>query len=103
MLAVIRTGGKQYKVKEGDIVSVEKLPLDEGAQVELSEVLMIENNGKTKVGTPVVDGAVVTATILKQKKQKTVYVFKKNRRKHYRRKNGHRQIVSILKIESIKG
>ncbi|MBE6446900.1 MAG: 50S ribosomal protein L21 [Alphaproteobacteria bacterium] len=102
MLAVVRTGGKQYKVKEGDVISVEKL-LDEGAKVELSDVLMIDNDGKVKVGTPNVEGAMVTASILKQKKQKTVYVFKKHRRKNYRRKNGHRQVVSILKIEAIKG
>ncbi len=103
MLAVVKIGGKQYKVKAGDIISVEKLPLEEGAKTELSQVLMIEDNGNVKVGTPNVEGALVTASLLKQKKRDTIYIFKKSRRKNYRRKNGHRQIVSILKIENIKG
>ncbi len=103
MFAVFKTGGKQYKVKEGDIISVEKLPLEEGAKVEFSEILVLENNNSVKVGTPTISGASITATLLKQKKQATIYVFKKSRRKNYRRKNGHRQVVSILKIESIKG
>jgi large subunit ribosomal protein L21 len=102
MLAVIRTGGQQYKVKEGDFVSVEKLPYDVGANVEISDVLMIEDDGKVELGTPVVAGAMVTASVAEQKRRKTVLVFKKSRRKNYRRKNGHRQPVTILKIESIK-
>lgn len=103
MLAIIKTGGKQYKVKEGDLVSVEKLPYEVGAKVEIKEVSMIDNNGEVKVGTPVIAGAVVSASVAEQKRMKTVIVFKKSRRKNYRRKNGHRQPVTVLKIENIKG
>ncbi len=103
MLAVIKTGGKQYKVKEGDFISVEKLSLDPGAKVEITDVLMVENDGSTKVGTPNVENASVSASVIEHKKRKTVLIFKKSRRKNYRRKNGHRQIMTILKIDSIKG
>jgi large subunit ribosomal protein L21 len=102
MLAVMRTGGQQYKVREGDYISVEKLPYEIGASVEISDVLMIEDDGKVQLGTPVVSGAVVTASVADQKKRKTILVFKKSRRKNYRRKNGHRQPVTVLKIEAIK-
>lgn len=102
MLAVIKTGGKQYKVNEGTIVSVEKLPEEVGAKINITDVLMIENDGKTVIGTPFIDGAVVTATVIEQKRNKKVLIFKKSRRKNYRRKNGHRQPVTILKIEEIK-
>ncbi|MDR1333875.1 MAG: 50S ribosomal protein L21 [Holosporaceae bacterium] len=101
MLAVIRTGGQQYKVKEGDFLSVEKLPNEIGACVEISDVLLIENDGKVEVGNPIVAGALVKASVADQKKRKTVLIFKKRRRKNYRRKNGHRQPVTVLKIESI--
>ncbi len=103
MLAVIKTGGKQYKVKEGDFISVEKLSLDADAKLEITDVLMIEDNGEVKVGTPYVENASVLASVVEHKKSKTVMVFKKSRRKNYRRKNGHRQIKTILKIDSIKG
>ncbi len=103
MLAVIKTGGKQYKVKEGDFISVEKLALDLGAKLEITDVLMIENGGDVKVGTPYVGNASVSASVIEHRKHKTVFVFKKSRRKNYRRKNGHRQISTILKIDSIKG
>ena len=102
MLAVIKTGGKQYKVNEGSFVSVEKLPDEVGSTVKITDVLMVEDNGNIKVGTPLVNGAVVTATVVEHKKMKTVLVFKKSRRKNYRRKNGHRQIMTILKIDNIK-
>jgi large subunit ribosomal protein L21 len=102
MLAVIRTGGQQYKVREGDFVSVEKLPQEIGASLEISDVLMIDCDGDIKLGTPVVPGAVVAASVVDQKRLKTVLVFKKSRRKNYRRKNGHRQPKTILKIESIR-
>ena len=101
MLAVIRTGGKQYKVAEGDFVLVEKLPYDIGASVEIKDVLMTEKDGKVVIGSPLVAGTTVVASVIDQKKQKTILVFKKSRRKNYRRKNGHRQPVTILKIESI--
>ncbi|MDR1982988.1 MAG: 50S ribosomal protein L21 [Holosporaceae bacterium] len=102
MLAVMRTGGQQYKVKEGDFVSVEKLPHEVGTSLEISDVLMIENKGKVQLGTPIIVGAIVKASVVEQKRRDTVLVFKKSRRKNYRRKNGHRQPVTILKIESIK-
>jgi large subunit ribosomal protein L21 len=98
----MRTGGQQYKVKEGDFVSVEKLPYEVGANVEISDVLMIENDGSVQLGTPNVAGASIMASVVEQKKRRTILVFKKSRRKNYRRKNGHRQPVTILKIESIK-
>lgn len=103
MFAVIKTGGKQYKVKEGDFVSVEKLDLEVGSGLDIKDILMIESDAGVKVGAPTVEGALVTASIVAHKKHKTVLVFKKSRRKNYRRKNGHRQITTILKIESIKG
>ncbi|MDR2645810.1 MAG: 50S ribosomal protein L21 [Holosporaceae bacterium] len=102
MLAVIRTGGQQYKVKEGDFVSVEKLPHEVGTNIEISDVLLIENNGYVKVGAPIIPGALVVANIVAQKRHKTILVFKKSRRKNYRRKNGHRQPETILRIEGIK-
>lgn len=102
MLAVIRTGGKQYKVSEGDFVSVDKLPSEVGSSVEIKEVLMTDDNGKITVGTPLVAGAVVTANVVNQKRNKTVLIFKKSHRKNFRRKNGHRQPVTILRIDSIK-
>jgi large subunit ribosomal protein L21 len=102
MLAVIKTGGKQYKVSKGDLVLVEKLLHKVGDKVEISDVLMIADEGKIKLGSPVVNGAVVTASVVDQKKSKTVLIFKKNRRKNYRRKNGHRQPVTILRIEDIR-
>ena len=103
MFAVIKVGGKQYKVKEGDFVSVEKLNLEVGAKQDVKDVLMIESDVGVKVGTPIVDKAVVKVSVVAHKKHKTVFVFKKSRRKNYRRRNGHRQISTILKIESIKG
>jgi large subunit ribosomal protein L21 len=101
MLAVIRTGGQQYKVREGDFVSVEKLPHEIGACVEISEILMLEKDGKIEIGNPLVSGASVKANVVDQKRRKTVLIFKKRRRKNYRRKNGHRQPVTVLKVESI--
>lgn len=102
MLAVIRTGGKQYKVSEGDFVSVDKIPFEVGSSVEIKEVLMTDDNGKITVGTPLVAGAVVTANVVDQKRNKTVLIFKKSHRKNFRRKNGHRQPVTILRIDGIK-
>ena len=101
MLAIIKSGGKQYKVNEGGFLSVEKLPFSVGEKVEISDVLMLEDNGKTILGTPTIPGAKVTASVVEQKKKRTVLIFKKSHRKNYRRKNGHRQPITILKIESI--
>ena len=97
MYAVIRTGGKQYKVSTGDIVKIEKIAGEEGSSVVFSEVLAKDD----VVGTPLVSGASVKATIVKQAKADKVIVFKKKRRQNYRRKNGHRQNITIVKIAEI--
>ena len=101
MFAVIKTGGKQYKVAEGDIIRVETLAGEAGATVELNEVLMVGGDGAPKVGAPLVDGAKVTAEVVAQDRNDTVLVFKKKRRQNYRRKNGHRQRITVLRIKGI--
>lgn len=101
MFAVIKTGGKQYKVAEGDTIQVEKLPAQVGEKVELSEVLMVCDNGKVTVGSPLVTGAKVTAEVLAQDRTGSLIVFKKKRRKNYRRKKHVRQFFTVLKIKAI--
>lgn len=98
MYAIIETGGKQEKVSEGDIVYVEKLPGDVGTTVELDRVLAIGDGGNLIVGTPYVENAKVIANILSQERGKKIIVFKKKRRKNYRRIKGHRQSLTKLKI-----
>ncbi|MDD3030278.1 MAG: 50S ribosomal protein L21 [Alphaproteobacteria bacterium] len=102
MFAVVKTGGKQYKVAEGDVVQVEKLPGEAQAKVDLAEVLMLCDNGKTTVGAPFVKGALVSAEIVAQKRGGKLIVFKKKRRQNYRRRNNHRQEFTVLKITGIK-
>ncbi|MDR1362144.1 MAG: 50S ribosomal protein L21 [Holosporaceae bacterium] len=102
MLAVIGACGKQYKVKSGDRIVVDRLPLEVGSSTEIRDVFVIsEDGGQVIVGNPLIEGAVVRASVLDQKKHKTVCIFKKNRRKNYRRKNGHRQPLTVLQIEEI--
>ena len=102
MLAVIKTGGKQYLVKPGDIIDIEKIVGDEGSEVEFSDVLMVsDGEGDVKVGTPVVETAQVKGTILGEKKGTKITVFKFKRRKGYRKKMGHRQRYTSVKINSI--
>jgi large subunit ribosomal protein L21 len=101
MFAVIRTGGKQYKVAENDLISVEKLPGEPGAAVELSDVLMVGDGAAARTGTPTLAGASVAATVVEQKKGPKIIVFKKRRRHNYRRKNGHRQELTVLRITGI--
>ncbi len=101
MYAVVKTGGKQYRVQEGDVIRVEKLPGDVGSAIELDEVLMIGGD-QVVVGTPTVAGAKVTAQITAQDLAKKVIVFKMRRRKGYRRKRGHRQPYTELKITGVK-
>ncbi|MDY0008953.1 MAG: 50S ribosomal protein L21 [Bdellovibrionales bacterium] len=103
MYAVIKTGGKQYRVQKDDIIEVELLDAEIGASVTLDEVLLVGSEGKSKIGAPVVSGASVTANVLNQKKGDKIIVFKKKRRQNYRRKNGHRQHITVLKITDIKG
>ena len=102
MYAVVETGGKQYKVTEGDVIFVEKLDVEEGAEVTLDKVLMAGEGDAVKVGTPVVEGATVTAKVVKNGKSKKVVVFKMKRKKNYRRKKGHRQPYTQVRIEAIK-
>jgi large subunit ribosomal protein L21 len=99
MFAVIKTGGKQYKVAKNDVIVVEKLPAEAGASITLDEVLMIGD----KIGAPTVAGASVTATVVDQTKGDKVIVFKKKRRQNYRRKKGHRQQLTVLRITDIAG
>jgi large subunit ribosomal protein L21 len=103
MYAVIRTGGKQYRVAKDEVVFVEKLDAEEGASVTLDDVLMIGEGAAAKTGTPRLAGAKVTATVLEQKLDDKVLVFKKKRRHNYRRKNGHRQALTVLRITDITG
>ncbi len=99
MYAVIKTGGKQYKVASGDVVKLEKIAGEEGKEVIFNEVLALDDT----VGTPLVSGASVKATVLKQARDAKVIVFKTQRIQNYRRKNGHRQSVTIVKITDIIG
>ena len=103
MYAVIKTGGKQYRVQKDDIIEVELIDAEKGAAVTLEEVLLVGSEGKAKIGAPMVSGASVKATVLNQKRDDKVIVFKKKRRQNYRRKNGHRQSLTVLKITDIKG
>ncbi len=102
MFAVIRTGGKQYRVAKDDIIVVEKLLGEPGAQVELSEVLMIGGDGKTPtIGAPMVEKAAVFAEVVEQSRGDKIIVFKKHRRKNYRRTRGHRQDQTVLRIVGV--
>ena len=101
MLAVIRTGGKQYFVYPGEKIKIEKMNKKEGAEVAFSDVLLVEKNKKVEIGTPLVKGVKVTAKILKQDKEKKVIIFKYKSKKRYKVKKGHRQPftqIEILKI-----
>ena len=101
MYAVVKTGGKQYRVAKDDVLTVEKLNGEAGAVVELKEVLAMDDGKGLKIGTPMVDGARVAATVLEQKKSDKVVIFKKKRRKNYRRTKGHRQQVTVIRISDI--
>ncbi|HSK40833.1 MAG TPA: 50S ribosomal protein L21 [Arenibaculum sp.] len=101
MFAVIRTGGKQYKVANGDVIKVERLAGEPGATIGLNEVLMVSDGGETTVGTPLVAGAAVNAEVVAQDRGPKIIVFKKKRRQNYRRKNGHRQDLTVLRITGI--
>ena len=101
MYAVIRTGGKQYRVAPKDVIEVERLPAEAGAAVELNEVLALNDEKNTVIGTPLVNGARVAATVLEHTKGEKVIIFKKRRRKNYRRRTGHRQGYTMLRIDEI--
>jgi large subunit ribosomal protein L21 len=99
--AVIKTGGKQYRVSPGDLLTVEKLAGEPGAELTFTEVLAATLGGSLKVGTPMLTGARVTATVLRQGRGKKILVFKKKRRKNYRRRQGHRQYLTTLRVTGI--
>ena len=101
MYAVIKTGGKQYKVSEGDVIYVEKLNIEDGAEVKFEEVIAKGNGDSLEIGAPYIEGALVTGTIVKTGKQKKVDIFKYKSKKNYRRRQGHRQPYTKVQIEKI--
>jgi large subunit ribosomal protein L21 len=101
--AIIETGGKQYKVTQGQTIDVERLKAEEGSTVQLDKVLMIADGEKTTVGKPLIEGARVTATVKKNGKGEKIIVFKYKAKVRYRRKNGHRQLFTSLNIDKILG
>ena len=103
MFAVIQTGGKQYKVAQNDVITVERLAGEAGATIELGQVLAIGDGARLMVGSPLVPGAKVTAEVVEQTRGPKLIVFKKRRRQNSRRKNGHRQDLTVLKITGISG
>ena len=103
MYAVIATGGKQYRVAEGDTIRVEKLTADEGSAVEFEKVLMVADGDDVKIGAPYVDGGKVTATVTAHGRGKKVKIIKFKRRKHHMKRQGHRQAYTELEITGIAG
>lgn len=101
MYAVIKTGGKQHRVSEGEMLSVEKIVGSKGDEVVFSEVLMVADADNVRVGTPIVEGAKVIGVIMEQKKNKKINVFKMKRRKGYHKKTGHRQQQTSMRIKAI--
>ncbi len=102
MFAVIKTGGKQYLVKPGDKIKIEKIKNKEGEEITFEEVLLVSEDGKTEIGKPLVDGAKVKAKVLEQGKGKKIIVFKYRPKKRYRKKQGHRQPYTLVEILEIK-
>jgi large subunit ribosomal protein L21 len=103
MYAVIRTGGKQYRVSADEVVKIEKIAAEDGALVEFTEVLMLGDSDQPKVGTPTIAGAKVVAEVVAQERAEKVIAFKKRRRKNSRRKRGHRQHLTTVRIKDIIG
>ena len=102
MYAIIQTGGKQYRVAPGDVLRVERLPGERGDAVQLDQVLLVtDDGGEVRVGTPLVENASVKGEIVRQGKAKKILVFKKKRRKNYRRRQGHRQLFTAVQIQEI--
>ncbi len=102
MYAIVKTGGKQYRVAAGEVVRVERLDGEVGAQLTLGEVLLVSGEAGTTVGTPTVTGAEVSATVVEQGRGDKVRVFKYKKRKHYRRTKGHRQSFTAVRIDAVK-
>jgi large subunit ribosomal protein L21 len=103
MYAVIQTGGKQYRVANGDVITVEKLEGDAGSTLSIAPVLMVNDGKATQVGAPVVEGASVTAEVVEQTRGDKIVVFKKKRRQGYRRTMGHRQELTVLRVLDVTG
>ncbi len=103
MYAVIKTGGKQYRVKKDDVLNIERLEGDTGATIKFTDVLMVGSGSGVKVGSPTVSGAKVTAELVEQTRGPKLIVFKKRRRKNSRRKRGHRQDLTTVRITGITG
>jgi large subunit ribosomal protein L21 len=103
MFAVIRTGGKQYRVAKNDVIAVEKLVGEPGDAFQFDEVLMIGDGAEVETGAPLLTGAAVSATVVEQTRAAKIIVFKKKRRHNYRRKKGHRQYQTVLRIDEIRG
>ena len=101
MYAIIKTGGKQYRVSEGDVITIEKLDVAAEGTISFDEVVTVVKDGDVKVGTPLVDGAKVTGTVLEHGKAKKILVFKYKAKSNYRRRQGHRQPFTKVRIESI--
>lgn len=101
MFAIIKTGGKQYKVAEGDVIRLEKLDAQAGSKVEFTDVILVNDGKKDHIGEPTLAGATVTATVEEQMRDRKVIVFKKTRRHNYRRKKGHRQHLTVVKITKV--
>ncbi|MGI6412966.1 MAG: 50S ribosomal protein L21 [Syntrophomonadaceae bacterium] len=104
MYAIITTGGKQYKISEGSVLKVEKLKAEKGQNIVIDEVLMLnDGNGNIRIGNPIVENARVIFKVLDQARDKKIIVYKYKRRKNYRRKQGHRQPYTMLRVEKIEG
>jgi len=101
MFAIIKTGGKQYRITPGEILKIEALEIKKGKEVTFEEVLMFSNNNKTEIGRPILKNISVTAKVLENKKNKKILIFKKRRRHNSRRLNGHRQNISVVQISNI--
>jgi large subunit ribosomal protein L21 len=101
--AIIRTGGKQYRVQPGDVVRVERISGEVGSKVSLDEVLFVAGDGVPRVGAPRVEGASVLGTVVEQDRDAKVRVFKYKKRKHYRRTRGHRQSYTAVRIDAVQG
>ena len=101
MYAVIKTGGKQYRVVTGEKIKVEQIPADVGSQITLDQVFMVGEGESVQIGSPVVNGASVTATVVSHGRHDKIKIFKMRRRKHYQKHQGHRQNYTELRIEAI--
>ncbi|MEY8689717.1 MAG: 50S ribosomal protein L21 [Leptothrix sp. (in: b-proteobacteria)] len=103
MYAVIKTGGKQYKVAAGEKIKVEQIAAEVGQEIVIDQVLALGSGAELKIGTPLVEGATVTATVVAQGKHDKVRIFKMRRRKHYQKRQGHRQTYTELRISAVQG